>query len=199
MTFFKSFSPILIILVLSLLFNIPFHYSVFAGLFLGIVRNIESNNKFNIVLTRLKNFFKAGISYNLLGLILGIMAFKAIVESSGTVSVFAEFLTKTGLPLPLMLILLGLLTGYLTGINIASLGILLPIFLPLIPSNMASSQLALLYISSFIGYTLSPIHLCLILTKEYFDSGFMSVYRYLVIPYIFMIVTGFIQIILYRG
>jgi len=48
----------------------------------------------------------------------------------------------------------------------------------------------LAYLSGFVGVILSPSHLCLILTNEYFGSDLMKVYKTLAIPISILMVLG---------
>ncbi|KUK03212.1 MAG: Uncharacterized protein XD58_0575 [Thermotoga sp. 50_1627] len=73
-------------------------------------------------------------------------------------------LTNLGLSTKLVAILLPLLSGMSTGITHASLGISYPVVV-----GMGGEQLGLLvYVFSVLGVLLSPVHLCLILTLNYF-------------------------------
>ena len=188
-----SFSPILIIIILVIGFSIPFHWAVFSGLLIGLIRNLPSNNKIKIVWQRLRNFFTEGVKYKLILVVAGIMIFKSIVEATGAVNAIAEMMTASGIPLSLMILILGFLVGFLTGVESASIGILIPIFLPFFPANNPGPFIALLFTCSFCGYLVSPIHLCLVLTKEFFESRYFPVYRYLALPVLAMIATAFVQ------
>ena len=50
----------------------------------------------------------------------------------------------------------------------------------------------LAYLSGYLGMILSPTHLCLILTNDYFKSDLLKVYREIAIPVIIMAVFGFL-------
>ncbi len=193
--FIKSFSPIFSILILAIVIGVPFYLSVFVGLFIGLARNLSSSNKLKEYISRTKDFFIRGANYNMMGLIFGVMVFKQMIEASGSVEIIAEILATTGLPLEVMIVILGMIPGYLLGVNTASMGILIPIFAPLIPAVGAGPYISLLFTASFLGYLLSPIHLCLVLTKEYFVTDFSFVYKALSLPSLTMIVVGLIQVI----
>jgi hypothetical protein len=45
-------------------------------------------------------------------------------------------------------------------------------------------------VSGFIGMLLSPAHLCLILTNEYFGSDLLKVIRVLAVPLLLLAVIG---------
>jgi len=194
--FILSFSPILSILILAIVLGVPFYLAVFIGLFIGLGRNLSSDNYLKEYISRTKEFFIKGTNYNMLALIFGVMTFKEMIEASGVVEIIAAFLTTTGLPLVVMIVFLGLLPGYLLGVNTASMGILIPIFAPLMPAAGAGPYISLLFTASFLGYLLSPIHLCLILTKEYFVTDFSFIYKKLSIPALTMLFMGIIQVLI---
>ena len=61
------------------------------------------------------------------------MLFKSVVEAAGATSILAASLLNYGIPLPVLVILLGLLAGYILGTHLAAAGILAPFFAPLLP------------------------------------------------------------------
>jgi len=75
--------------------------------------------------------------------------------------------------------------GFLTGVNNAFIVIAYPILLPLIQKLTAGDAThfvlisVYVYVIGFAGILLSPLHLCLVLTNEYFKSSLIKVYRYL--------------------
>jgi hypothetical protein len=83
----------------------------------------------------------------------------------------------------LILAVLPFLAGVMTGLTIAYVGITFPILMPLMGSGSLSlGLLALAFGSGFAGVMLSPVHLCLILTREYFNADMAKVYHRLWIP-----------------
>jgi hypothetical protein len=91
---------------------------------------------------------------------------------------------------------MGYITGYLSGMTSAGLGILIPVFKPMIPQSNLGPFIALLYTSIFMGYLISPLHLCFALTKEYFESNYKPVYKLMIIPTLAIILTAVVQIFL---
>ncbi len=194
--FISSFSPVLTILLLAIVFKIPFQYAVFGGLLIGAGRNLKGDKKVFLYWQRIKKFFTEGINYSLIALIFGIMYFKLVIENSGAVEVVADRLAASGIPLIFMIVAMGITSGYITGLNIAALGVLIPIFIPLFPEDNIVPYISLLFTSSFAGYLISPLHMCFILTKEYFNTKVLSTYKYLIIPLALMLLTGILQIVL---
>src|SRR6056297_163376 len=196
LNFIKSFSAILLIIILALIFKVPFYISVIAGVLFGIGRNLKFKKFFREYKIRTVLFFKKGIKYKMGFLFVGIMIFKSIVKKSGAVNEVSEILSSGDLPLYLLIVFMGLVVGYLTGMTSAGLGILIPIFQPLIPSNLLGSYIALIFTTVFMGYLISPLHLCFALTKEYFNSTYKRVYKLMAPPIIVMIITSVIMVLI---
>jgi len=79
---------------------------------------------------------------------------------------------------------LPLLVGFATGLSLGFVGITFPLLLPFMASDSAVNSYALFlaYASGVAGYLLSPVHLCLILSVEYFQANLAKVYRYILPP-----------------
>ena len=192
----KSFSPILIILVISFLINLPFYLSVVGGLLLGAGRRLPPDQKLKVFFGRLKDFLFKGINYNLTLLIMGVMAFKSMVEGSGAIDIITLLLSDFNFSLIIPIILLTSIVAMITGFYPAALGISIPIFLPMIPPESKVIYTSLIFNFAFLGYLLSPLHLCLALSKEYFAANWLPVYRYLFPPVVLMAIADIIQAIL---
>ena len=71
----------------------------------------------------------------------------------------------------------------IVGLTIAFVGITFPILMPLMGGAPPSlGLLALAFGSGFAGVMLSPVHLCLVLSGEYFNADMAKVYQRLWLP-----------------
>jgi hypothetical protein len=121
----------------------------------------------------------------------GIMVFQGFVQKTGAVDHLAVYFEEAGTPLLLLAIIFPLFTGMVSGSSLATVGILFPLFSPLLSGGLEREViLALLYISIIVGYVVSPIHLCLVLTKEICRARFNGVYKYLVPPLLATLLAG---------
>jgi len=132
----------------------------------------------------LKVALKYGFDLQILFLLYSVMLFKATIESSGAAYALFSDMQYIGMPTPVLLAFLPLLMGFATGISMGFVGISLPLLVPFITlgSEVNSYALMLAYISGYVGVLLSPLHLCLILTIEYFKASFAKVYRLILPP-----------------
>lgn len=121
--------------------------------------------------------------FRMMYMIGGILVFKGILADSRAATAVSRELMGMHIPLVLIVLVLPLLVGMSGGIVIAFVGSVLPILVPLIRSlgetQFMPAYVMLILVSGFIGVMLSPMHLCFLLSNEYFGVTLRSVYRYL--------------------
>jgi integral membrane protein (TIGR00529 family) len=127
-------------------------------------------------------------------MIAGILIFKGILTDSHAAAAISQELMQMHIPLTLIAATLPFLVGMSSGIVIAYLGSTLPILVPLIQSlgeaQFLPAYAMLIIVSGYAGVMLSPLHLCFLLSNEYFAVSLGSVYRYLWLPCIGLIAAG---------
>ncbi len=140
---------------------------------------------------QLKQALKYGLNPKILFLLYAIMLYKAVIESSDTAGILISDMQSLGLPALTILVVLPFIMGFATGFSSAFVGVALPLLVPFIisSSGVNGSALLLAYVSGMMGLFLSPLHLCLILSTEYFKASLAKVYRYLLPPVIVIEVT----------
>lgn len=127
--------------------------------------------------------FKESLNAELLLTVAVVMGFKKVLESSQAVQAVSTVLSSSGVPLWLIAILVPLLSGLITGMTVAPIGISFPILIPLFQNDPHFlNYMVLAFASAISGDLLSPFHLCLILTKDYFQADLRGVYRFIWIP-----------------
>ncbi|MFC1816445.1 DUF401 family protein [Thermodesulfobacteriota bacterium] len=136
-------------------------------------------------------------------MVFAILIFKGILTDSQAVIAISNELTMLKIPLVLIAVVLPFIVGMLTGITFAFVGSTFPILIPLIHSH-GESQFMLAYVmislvTGFSGVLLSPLHLCLILSNEYFLTPPGPVYRYLWQPCLYIILVAFAYFWVLRG
>jgi len=132
----------------------------------------------------LKVALKYGLDLQILFLLYAVMLFKATIEGSGAAYALFSDMQHIGMPAPVLLAVLPFLMGFATGISMGFVGISLPLLVPFITlgSEVNSYALMLAYISGYVGVLVSPLHLCLILSTEYFKASFAKVYKLILPP-----------------
>lgn len=179
----QSMLPVIVTLVMALAFDIYFPLSVLVGIIMALFNLLDKNTSLqDQLISRIKTMIIPGINFSMVISVFGIMVFKEVLQASSVLSIFMESMISLGLPIAFLGAVSALLSGIITGSNTASLGITVPIFLPLIPVDNPIPYVLLIFIASIIGYVLSPLHLCLILTKEHFSCEYKGFYKYFYWP-----------------
>ena len=97
-----------------------------------------------------------------------------------------------------MLLLIPFIAGVMTGLSVGYVGITFPLLLPLMGGATPSPGLvALAFAAGFAGVMLSPVHLCYVLTCEYFQADIARVYHRLFIPSAFVLSAAIIPLYAY--
>lgn len=132
----------------------------------------------------LRMSLKYGLDLRILFLLYAVMLYKAAIEGSGAAYALFSDMQNIGLPMLVILAALPFLMGFATGISMGFVGISLPLLIPFLTlgSEVNTYGLLLAYISGYVGVLLSPVHLCLILSTEYFKASLAKVYRDILPP-----------------
>jgi hypothetical protein len=183
---------ILIIIILVLAFKINVLY-VIAGVSFVVT-----------LLTRVKKqdwreVIKQTFTYKTILLLFSVMFFKSVLIDTGAIDSLKEVLRPEGISLWFLLFIAPFLVGFLTGVNHAYVGVSFPILLPFfLGQGVNLPYIMFAYASGFAGILLSPVHLCLVLTKEYFKADFNKIYRLLIPPVIFVWLFSVIMFFLFK-
>jgi len=123
--------------------------------------------------------FRRGTEFQIVTLIVGVGAYKHLLEVAEIVEAVPPFLLAMNLPLTAVVAIVPFIVGLITGVTLAYIGVCFPLLIPLMgtPANMELVMLA--FVSGFVGCLLSPVHLCLVITREYFHATWGGIYRML--------------------
>ena len=164
-----SFLPIVTVLSLVVIFHMELHYALLAIIApLFVLYRYRPADILRVTMH--------GFSLEVIVMIFGVMLFKEAMETSGTVSNLSRFFIQQKIPLLPIICILPFMTGMMTGITV---GFVSSTF-PLLVSMSGGASLALIslaFAAGFTGVLLSPVHLCLILTKEYFNADLWGIYK----------------------
>ena len=117
-------------------------------------------------------------------LLVGAMLLKTVVGSSGMVRDLAEELADLRVPMALVIFLLPFAAGMLTGMAVAFVTATFTLLAGVLATGAGPDPAAtvLAYASGYMGVMLSPVHICLVLTREYFGAKLGTVYLRLLPP-----------------
>ena len=119
-------------------------------------------------------------SQNLM-LIIAIMGFSGILEDSGASRAIPETFVQFNIPLFVIFMAMPFILAVLTGINTAFVGLAFPILAGL-SGGLTIKSVTLAYLSGMAGVMVSPVHLCLVLTLNYFKANTLNFYKMLIFP-----------------
>lgn len=176
--------------------ELPFEAGMCAALALSIAVALAQNpGGFRLLLAALTG--RAFLS--MLFVIVGIFGYQDVLEQSGAVARIAE-LTGGAAALALTTGLLPLLVGLVTGITVAFVGATFPLILGM-AANAGVDPLPCVVLGMFSGYAgvlASPLHICLVLTCQYFATDMGGVWRRLVLPASVVFAAGYLYYFLLR-
>lgn len=140
--------------------------------------------------------FKYGFAKDVLLLIAGVLLFKECLEASGAVRNLSVFLVERGIPLTSLLILPSFVSGLLMGITVGFVGAVFPLLINL--PGVDAHAVALAFAAGYAGVLLSPVHVCLILTREYFQADLWGIYKRIIPATLVIFAVALAEYFLYR-
>ncbi len=188
----SSLWPILLVIFLYAALSIPLHLGLLITAILLVLAT-----KYGV-----RDIFRILFSRNIrdiMILISIVLVFQQIMKISDIAEGFLLIQPSVSMVV-LIAFVISFSMGFLTGVNTAFIVIAYPILLPLVSTVPAFSLEAIsifIYVTGFAGILFSPVHLCLVLTNDYFKSNLLHVYRYLTIPVIVLVFMALFFLFLY--
>lgn len=204
--FFTEIMPILVIVITVVLissiqlivkaigFQLPLSgVGILLGLCAGIIWTIKTNR---LSFTNVKKALLNQRMFTMILLMFAIMIFKGIlIDSRAVLDIQNEF-ASYHIPLLAIVIIMPFISGIITGIAIGFVGVSFPLLVPLLNQISGLSffgYTSLAYVSGYLGMMLSPVHVCLLVTKDYFKVPLTNVYPYLIKPAIAVFCAAFLM------
>ncbi len=155
-------SPLIVSLLLFIALGTPLLISLGVGVIIAFL--FGERNKLNF-----KNLLLRGMNPPLMLGIAGIMVFRELVVGLEGAFIVINAIVQSGVPTATLFIIIPLLVGWISAAFPIAIGITLPLLFPLVQAQNGSIfYLVLLYASAFFSYYLSPIHLCQVVSNNYF-------------------------------
>lgn len=191
--FFISISPLLLIFMLVVFLDLYFPLALLAGILLALLNYLPPGKRTGTFFIRLKTLLLPGIKLPIALVIIGIMVYKEMLTATNVISSLTEAVLTTGIPVIFLAVVFPFLVGLLVGENAASIAILFPLFIPLVPAGeyTYSAYLAFVYVSSTAGHMISPAHPCFSLTNEYCGTDMKKVVVLLLPLLILVLIIAF--------
>jgi len=143
--------------------------------------------------------FRKSVTLRIILLTAAVMVFKRILETSGALDAVVTAVPPGGPARYLLLFAAPFFVGLLTGVNQAFVAIAFPLLAPIIGTGNPDPVLMLFaYVSGFVGILLSPAHLCLAFTAEYFKADLRDVYKILIGPVAVVFTAALAVLVIFR-
>ena len=171
-----------ILAMFGMRFAMPGALSILPGLVAALVWVAASNH---LPAGRIRASLMDQGSVAILLLIVAIMIFQGVLKESQAALQIRSELFAYRIPVSLVIMILPFLAGFITGIAVGFVGTSFPLIIPMFPENNLLGYLssaALAFTFGFMGMMLSPVHLCFLVTKDYYGASLIKSYRYLLLP-----------------
>ncbi|GEM_PF-1003003 len=130
----------------------------------------------------------------LLPSVLSVFLFKEVLVRSGAIDAITPFFFKLPIPEFLVMFILAFIISYLTGLMMTVMAICIPLAAAMAGGSIEMPMLMLLVMASAVGNMITPTHICLPLSVEYFNTSLGKVIKLLLPP---MLITGALSILAY--
>jgi len=194
---FINFLPLVAIIVLVAVFKVELHWALIASVVvLFLVFRYRANDIFRAL--------RHGLELDVILLIAGVMIFKEMMEASGAVKNISIYFREIGVALIPTLFFLPFMTGLLTGLTVGFVGSTFPLILSLLGKmNLSllefSASVSFAFVSGYMGVLFSPVHVCFILTRQYFKADLLGMYKKIIPAGLIVLALGLIQYLVLRA
>lgn len=187
---FKGVLPVLLVVGLNLTLKVDIALALGLSLVtFSLIRRVE--------IKRWVGMIRTAITLEIVVLILAVMVFKKLITVSGAIETIPSSLASFGISPVLAIVAVPFTVGLLTGMTSAFVGIAYPVlFSFLSPNGVDYGYMMLAYGAGFAGVMLSPVHLCLVVTKSYFKVSFAGIYRMLLPASLVLILSALVLVLL---
>jgi integral membrane protein (TIGR00529 family) len=175
----RSIWPIALIITLSSILPMDERFTLILSLLVTIALMVAIER---IPPRDLGTILRQRIPWKTVAVIFGALIFRRVLENSGAVLAISNSLTDSHIPLAAVAFGVPFIAGLLTGLMAAGYSIGFPVVLPLVTLDGAGvtyAWAAWLMAGGVLGTMLSPVHLCLGLTRVYFEAEWGPIYRFL--------------------
>ncbi len=121
---------------------------------------------------------RGGVRWDVVASILAMLYLRDMIVVSGSIVKLFDYVLAGGVPLVAIALVVPLFIGAISGSPTMGVGIAFPILLPLF-GDVNIHITSIIYLGITCAYITSPLHLCLVLTNNYFKSDLNKVLKYL--------------------
>lgn len=116
---------------------------------------------------RFREVLKEAFNVKYIIIILGVMIFKEFLTNSGLVSELSRAVTEYNIPKEVLFVVVPLISNFFFGVTVTFVSLTFPILISFgVDQNIWYAVAA--FVSGFVGGMITPVHLCSVMTAEYF-------------------------------
>jgi integral membrane protein (TIGR00529 family) len=182
--FLIVFFPILLAIILSLI-GLKIYISIMIGIIFLI---LMSKNGIKILINVMKRKEVLGMALTAFG----IMFFREILDKSNILNLLSIYIQTYNVSKIFLFMIIPFLIGFCLGVPTAAIAIIISILSKII--NFNPLNLSIIFTSMYLGHIISPVHLCVAVTCQYFKVNILEVYKKMILA---EIITFIIPILIF--
>ena len=132
-----------------------------------------------------KEVFLGAIDKKMILNILCILYFIQLLTVTGTLDAVVQAFQASSLPVPAVIACVSLIIGILTGLSQGHAAIVLPVVAAVAPGDLSLIGVAMVF--GIAGQMITPTHVCLTVTLDYFKADFFKTLRPVVVMEILLL------------
>ncbi len=167
--------PLILVVILAIILRVDLAITLPIAVLLLYIHKRPS-------MAKVKKILRRTLDPKIVVLIFAVMFYKDLIAYTHSAQIFFNHLKELNFPTPIASFLLAFVVGFAVGIEISYSAIALPLLTAFtgLGSSLIPKNLMLVFGAGLLGVMMSPLHLCLILTSEYYSADLGRVYRYLI-------------------
>lgn len=187
--FILALTPVIANVVLMVAFDLP----ASIAMVIVVVAMIPLLMFFNRHVS-VKEVFIGALDYKMFANVICILLFICLLETTGVLALLVAAFQASPLPVPVVIGILSFIIGLLTGLSQGHVAIMMPIVAGISMGNIDLVGIAMVF--GVAGQMITPTHLCLTITVDYFKSDFFKTLKPVLLTQIplsiiFIVVTYF--------
>lgn len=187
----QSLWPLLLMIVLIVSFDVP-AYIAAAITFIALLLISRIKAK------EMPRLFRQATNWRILVMVLAIMVFKDLLAFSGALPHISATIATMPIPGYLIFVLIFFFISLITGMMMSTIAIALPIALAAMP-GWGMPLMVLLTMAAYTGNMITPMHLCSVITCDYYKVDIKNYVIKALPPYMIILAVSILVYILRAG
>jgi hypothetical protein len=166
-----AFYPVIIVALASLVFRLDLLVTLLFSIMILFIHK-------RVGLSDLKSIFRKTLDAKIVVLIFAVMIYKGLIEYTSSAEIFFQHLNAWNFPIAVASFLLSFIIGFSTGVEVSYASIALPLLTKFTGvGDIIHKNFMLVFGAGYLGVMLSPLHLCLVFSSEYYKAEYLKVYK----------------------